>query len=235
MGVLYSLVMPLRRVTMDEPTKHQISLDGAIIAMKGRLVAKKIARDGSEAIRVAGHARHSVTADRAIDGTASYKITGSSRQNEEGVVEVCTILADRLRANGLPAGEARRASGVERGIDCEIPCGNKTLQVQVTRPATSDVWKALARFGKAKRDLGTSAAVSDLLDLVQRKARKTAPRDRPSIILAIDATETVVHAMDGVVGSYRRKHADETQAFRFAEVWVVGPGGYSTATLGTAF
>ena len=207
---------------MDEPTKHQISLDGAI-AMEGRLVAKKIARDGSEAIRVADDVRQSVTADRAIDGTASYEITGSSRQNEAGVVEVCAILADRLRADGLPAGEARQVSGDERGIDCEIPCGNEMLQVQVTRPATPDMWRALALSGKAKRDLDTSAAVSDLLALVQRKADKTAPIDRPSIILAIDATETVVHAMDGVVGSYRREHADVTQAFGFAAVWVVGP------------
>ena len=139
------------------------------------------------------------------------------------MVEVYTILADCLRANGRPAGAARQVSGVERGIDCEIPCGNKTLQVQVTRPATPDVWKALARFGMAKRDLDTNAAVNDLFELVQRKARKAAPRDRPSIILAIDATETVVHAMDGVVGSYRREHADVTQAFGFAAVWVVGP------------
>ncbi len=52
--------------------------------------------------------RQSVTAERAVDGAASYEITGSSRQNEAGVVEIYAILADRLRADGLLVGEARR-------------------------------------------------------------------------------------------------------------------------------
>jgi hypothetical protein len=207
---------------MNELTEHSKPREGGA-GLDGRLVAKKISRDGSDAIRVADDRRLSVTADLAPDGTASYEITGSSRQNETGVVDVCTILADRLRADGLPVGVARKALGEERGIDCEIACGTEILRIQVTRPATSDDWKELSCSGQTRRKLDTGEAVSDLLALVRTKGRKTAPMDRRSTILAIDATETVVHAIAGVVESFRRQHAMESQAIGFAAVWVVGP------------
>lgn len=214
-------VMPPHGETVDNPERKKTP-EGAV-GMDGRLVAKKISRDGTEAIRVADDVRQSVAADLAADGKASYEITGSSRQNETGVVEVCALLAQRLRADGVPAGDPRPASGEERGIDCEIPRGDSILQVQVSRPATPQIWRTLVRSGSTFRDLEISAAVTDLQDIIDRKAAKTAPNDRTRIILAIDATETVVHAMDAVVRSFRSQRGRDLRAFGFAAVWVVGP------------
>lgn len=196
---------------------------GSDFGMDGRLVAKKISRDGSEAIRVADDARQSVTADLGADGKASYEITGSSRQNETGVVEVCALLAERLRADGVPVCHVRPASGAERGIDCEMTLRDSVIQIQVTRPATPAVWNALARSGRTTRDLETSAAVKDLYEVISRKAARTPPNDRSRIILAIDATETVVHGMAAVVRSFRERHAADVRAIAFQAVWVVGP------------
>ncbi len=207
---------------MPGSAEHQKANEGTV-GFDGRLVAKKISRDGSEAIRVADDANQSVAADRAVNGEASYEINGSSRQNEAGVLVVCKILADRLRTAGLSAGEPRRPSGEERGIDCEIPCGDRMVAVQVTRPATPGVWRTLALSGRAGRHLDTYAAVRDLHDVVIRKAARTPPADRQQLLLAVDVTETVVHAMDGVVQAFRQRHAPDVQALGFAAVWVVGP------------
>jgi hypothetical protein len=63
------------------------SLLGRPIRLKLRLVARKISSDRSDAVRVSDSQRQSVTADLSSDGQARYKITGRSRQNEDGVFE----------------------------------------------------------------------------------------------------------------------------------------------------
>jgi hypothetical protein len=42
-------------------------------------------------------------------------------------------------------------------------------------------------------------------------------------VLAIDATETVIHAMDGVARAFRHELGGRVRALGFAAVWVVGP------------
>lgn len=66
-----------------------------------RVVVRKISSDGSDAIRVVGDQQQSVTADLNSEGGARYEVTGGSRQNEEGVLEVCRILAQRLRRDNV--------------------------------------------------------------------------------------------------------------------------------------
>jgi len=207
---------------MDNPKHIRKSFVESVTA-SSRLVAQRLGADGSANVRVASDSGQTSTADRSADGSALYEISGTSRQNEAGVVEVCNILAERLRADGLSVGVARRASGVERGIDCEIPVDEVLLQVQVTRPATPAFWRTLAVRGSATRELDNADAIADVLALIRAKAAKAAPVDRKAVVLAIDATDTVVHSMDGFVSTLRRLHAADIHAIGFAAVWVIGP------------
>lgn len=191
--------------------------------MHGRLVARKISSDGSDAIRVADDQRQSVTADLNSNGEARYEVAGRSRQNEEGALEVCQILAQRLRRDNDKVGEPRRPTGPERGVDCEIPTHDEILQVQVTRPATADFWRKLNRDATAERRISSTDAADDLLALVEAKARKTSPSDRAQILLALDATETAVHAMPSVAQTVREQRSADVARHGFKAVWIVGP------------
>jgi hypothetical protein len=44
-----------------------------------------------------------------------------------------------------------------------------------------------------------------------------------SLVLAIDARDTPVFAMAGVVNSFRDRHPDAVTRLGFSSVWVVGP------------
>ena len=191
--------------------------------MRGRLVARKISSDGSEAIRVVDGQRQSVTADLTSYGEACYEVAGRSRQNEEGVLEICQILARRLRHDNGKVGEPRRATGPERGVDCEIPTPEEILQVQITRPASPDFWQSLNCNATAKRSISSADAADDLLALVEAKARKTSPSDRAQILLALDATETAVHAMPSVVQTVQERRGSDISRQGFKAVWIVGP------------
>lgn len=188
------------------------------ITMHGRLVARKISSDGSDAIRVADDQRQSVTADLPSDGEARYEVSGRSRQNEEGVLEVCQILAQRLRRDNGRVGEPRRATGTEVGVDCEIPILDEVLQVQVTRPATPDFWQKLNRTATAERSISSADAADDVLAIVKAKAGKSSPTDRAKIVLALDATETAVHAMPSVAQAARERRGADIATYGFKAV-----------------
>jgi hypothetical protein len=191
--------------------------------MHGRLIVRKISSDGSDAIRVADDQAQSVTADLGSDGQARYEVAGRSRQNEEGVLDVCRILAQRLRRDDGTVGEPRRVAGREIGIDCEIPTGEGLLQVQVTRPATPEFWQQLNRNATAQRLISSSNTIEDLPALVEAKARRTSAADRARVVLALDATETAVHAMPSVAQAARGLRGVEIAARGFKAVWIVGP------------
>jgi hypothetical protein len=198
------------------------TLDGKV-TMHGRLVVRKIAADGSDAIRVADDQRQSVSADLGADGQAQYEVTGRSRQGEEGVLQVCQILAQRLRRDDSSVGAPRMATSPETGVDCEIPVHNGFLPVQITRPATPDFWRRLNRDAVANRSISLTDAVQDLIALIEAKAKKTSPMDRALILLALDATETAVHAMPLVAQAARRLHGADIGKHGFKSVWIVGP------------
>lgn len=207
---------------MSKRRQNKHSTDSGV-GFESRLVAKKQSQNGSESVRVADDQRQSVTADLEPDGRGRYEIKGASSQNEAGVLHVCALLAERLRKERPEVGQPRKATGRERGVDCDIPVGAAILQVQVTRPATRDVWKTLNTTGMAERELSAASAVEDLLALVEHKAARTALQDRSRITLALDATDTALHAMDQVVRSFREQHSERLRSIGFESVWVVGP------------
>jgi hypothetical protein len=68
-----------------------------------------------------------------------------------------------------------------------------------------------------------SEAVGDILALVATKASKTSIGHRTKIVLALDATETAVHAMPSVARAVREQRGGEIAAYGFKAVWIVGP------------
>ncbi|MEM4721763.1 MAG: hypothetical protein QXT73_06875 [Candidatus Methanomethylicaceae archaeon] len=201
--------------------KKEKELDGGL-TMHGRLVARKISPDGSDAIRVADDQRQSVTADLTSGGAARYEVAGKSSQNEEGTLYVCQILAHRLRDDRIVRG-VQKATGPERGVDCEILTNTEILQVQITRPATPDFWKTLNTNAEAKRSISLTDAAADVVAVVKAKAQKTSFNDRAQIILALDATETAVHAMPSVVRVICEQYSNDIAKLGFKAVWIVGP------------
>jgi len=193
------------------------------INMHGRLVARKISSDGTDAVRVADDQGQSVAADLSPDGQAHYEVSGKSRQNEDGVLGVCQILAQRLRRDDNRIGEPRRAMGPERGIDCEIPMCRELLQIQVTRPATPAFWQKLNIAATAERIISFTEAGDDLVALVEAKANKTSCCDRARIVLVLDATETAVHSMPSVAQAVVEHRGGDIARYGFKAVWIVGP------------
>ena len=148
------------------------------VGLAERIILRKIAADSSDAIRVVDDRRQSVSADFSPEGEARYEIKGRSRQNEDGVLDVCQILAEHLRRTTSGVGQPRPPMGRERGVDCEIPTDKEILEVQVTRPATPNFWRTLNTDATADRKLSLSEAVSDILALIEAKAKKN-KRRRP--------------------------------------------------------
>jgi hypothetical protein len=195
--------------------------------LSGKVEALKSQEQAAVGIRVANSHGTSLAADLANDGTnVSYEIKGRSRQNEEGVEDVCKILVQRLNAQGsaLCVPTAPPKSDPEEGIDCVAYDGTRKLQIQVTRAERErSLWQRLASKGVAEDVLAVPDAAAALRAAIEYKARKAPIRQRGEIVLVLDATETAGHALDAVVVAFKNEHGVRARALGYKEVWLVGP------------
>lgn len=188
------------------------------------------------AIRVADSEGQSVSANVAHDGTVDFSIRGKSRQGEVGVVQVCRILVDCLNQGGA-RWEGLEAVGdeggrAEQGIDCEARDSERILKIQVVRAeADAGVWRALAREGQTSGRLSLEQVADSLRRAIEKKATRTPPRDRLTLTLALDATETASHAFERVRDHFLTRHGVWARELGFAGIWLVGPNIALTSQL----
>jgi hypothetical protein len=230
---------------------YQLKVGGTIIQPHGRLIALKkspikpkseleqvqvgeqvtaiLKRDEEiTAIRIADSVGQSVSANILEDGSVDYLIQGKSRQNEEGILEVCKILIERLNRDGANWHDLKDIGQVEarkeQGVDCQAKDGETTLAIQVTRAEIDGkVWKTLNQVGEVSAHLSAKDAANSLYTAIQKKALKIPPRQRPQITLALDATETASHIFGPVLEAFALQHREGARALKFNGIWLVGP------------
>jgi len=190
--------------------------------MSGKLVARKVSTDGTEAIRVADDSERSSSADVTTEGNVMETILGHAPRGEAGTLDVCAILVERLNQEGAHWTAPSHPKGQEVGIDCEAKDGSRVLQVQVTRLPNSTLWEQLGRAGTVTLDRSLEEAAKDLRLAIRHK-ETIPPSQCADITLAINALDTIGHAVNGVAEAFRHMYGKEVAALGFKAVWVVGP------------
>jgi hypothetical protein len=108
-------------------------------------------------------------------------------------------------------------------VDVEIPVEGKIIQIQVTRLGDRGIWKELNREGKVNKLLTIDEASKEVFSLINKKAQKTSPYDRPTIMLALDATEPITYALPPMIQEVCKEYGKQIKELGFEAVWVVGP------------
>ncbi len=152
-------------------------------------------------------------------------IRAPKRLGEIGTREVCERLLQRLNQD---AGIARwqRCECVDNE-DSEKDCiahsvdGSALLKIQVTRgvPASTGVWKPRGGAVEADYDFSLEEACEHIKAAIQGKADHYPPKEKESLLLAVDMLETPGHALKEII---RRLDARWTASRGFGEIWLVG-------------
>jgi hypothetical protein len=189
----------------------------AQLGFSGRLIAKKLSQDGSEAIRDCRTTDEFANADYNPNEDLTFSSKGRSRQNEEGNLSVCAALVRKL--NLLGGKWAPPVWCNEEGVDCwSADNRGKKLAIQITKISPRDYFKDLSKSGSASRQQDIQHAVSDIM----RAVRKKRGRASPQIVLALDATDAPVYTMSAVLGALLSKHETELRRFGWQAIWLVG-------------
>jgi hypothetical protein len=193
-----------------------MSIPKSKLNSSGRLIAKKLSQDGSEAIRDCRTTDEFANADYNPNEKLAFSNRGHSRQNEEGNVPVGEALVEKL--NLLGGNWSSPVDYNKEGADCLSQDGAKKLLIQITKISPSNYFRDLNTRGRASRKQDVEQAVSDIM----RAVRKKASRASPQIVLALDATDTPVYTMSVVGEALRNKHEAELRGFRWQAIWLVG-------------
>jgi hypothetical protein len=152
-----------------------------------------------------------------------YEAIGPAPQGEETSLRACQILVQKLNENGADWLPPTRPKGPERGIDGEARrSSGEVLRIQVTRPAPSHLCRELSTAGSVANTLHLREASNSLMSAIVGKAAKTPPKDRGSITLALDVSDTPYFATDGVVADCCQRHGSTIRQLGFSSVWLVG-------------
>jgi hypothetical protein len=188
-----------------------------------QVIAVKIpASGGTSAVRSSSSEGQSSEADIAAD-ELQYEIRGTSRQGEEGAINVCRILIERLNLAGANWQPPEVPEGPEAGVDCVTRDGTDKLFIQVTRAVSAkSIWQLLNETGCANAKQTIDEAADDLRDAIKRK--EVIPlTQRGSIVLALDAIDSSGHALSAVIDSFRRRFGTEITGLGFRAIYIVGP------------
>ncbi len=175
---------------------------------------------GGEYIRVDAPGASSET-HFTLTGGVSLRVKGAGGIGRQGEPQLLKVLRTKLQQRALTPSVASGRDN--RGEDAILRTGDSTLVVQiVTAPADTVFWRE-AHAGSIGRQAYLPEAVQWRRAAIERKAAGIAPRDRPGILLAIDARHAGVLAARRVVDGYMARFGDPAAEYGFTSVWIVGP------------
>lgn len=156
------------------------------------------------------------------DGTVVLDLRGQAPQNEQDSRIVCETLLRALDAKGADLTLLGPGKADE---DWVILDRGKRVGIQVVRAIVdTSFWARLARSGDVSHVcLTVGDAAESLQSAIQYKATTIPPRQRPSLILALDAFRLPALALGPVVAEFRTKLSAWTRSLGFRAVYVVGP------------
>lgn len=197
-----------------------------------RAVVEGAGDAGIEAIRVSDSQApaQSCATDLHQDGSITFSLQGRSRQGEEGILPVCSILIEKLNQEGGHwsglCDISRGSAAQEAGIDCEAYDGNQVLKIQLTKAEPAKrMWENLAITGATSRRYDNPLEVADVMrKVIQVKANTISEDQRRDTLLALDASETGAQVLTKVIESFRERHTGWATQLNFRQgIWVVGP------------
>ncbi len=195
----------------------------AKLSVTSRTVAHKDVVGGGpvgEAVRVSGPYSRTASGDVTSDTVASYGIGGPAPRGEEGRLETASLLLAKLAEEDDVWGPPEEVD--EADVDCRRTRDGETLDIQVTRAVSPEVWRQLHQTGAVQGDASPSDLADGVLTAIQKKSLLPAVQ-RARLVLCLDARDTPVVAMGGVVESFRTRHLETVARLGFRGVWVVGP------------
>jgi len=199
---------------------------GEIVAV-GRYSA--LGKNGDKAIAFRESPRQGLAsaADKHEDGSLSFKMTGRSPQGEDDTLSACRVLVDKLNKEGSKWGQPSKGDGV---VDCRAIDElhrEKELTIQVVRAVVDQrLWRQLRAVKEIRETAVTKGKlVAQLKGAIEFKAdeRRIPKMNRPSLMLAVDATRLPAHAFDDVVEGFHSKWGSWAKTLGFGSVWLVGP------------
>jgi len=188
----------------------------AQLGFSGRLIAKKLSKDGSEAIRDHRSREDFADADYNLSEKLAFSNRGRSRQNEEGNLAVGAALIEKLNSLGAKWGPPVWCN--EGGVDCFSQGQPEKLAIQITKISPEDYFKNLNERGSASDEHDIEQAMWDIMEAIRRKAGQASPQ----IVLALDATDTPVYTMSAVLDALRSKREAELRRSGWQAIWLVG-------------
>jgi hypothetical protein len=166
----------------------------------------------------------------AADSTPSaltFSIAGASRQNEQGVRNVCTILMRKLNHEGAhwqSCIDLTKNTSGDPEVDCELSDGHNILKIQVTRAHTPpSFWKTLWRYQRSSDALTPEFAAEILKEAISAKARRCTKSQRRRLVIALDATETPSHTFNPVIHCFAERYTNWIGSLGYCSIWLVGP------------
>lgn len=110
--------------------------------------------------------------------------------------------------------------------------GGDLLRIQVVHAAVDpNVWRSLSRSGNVNMRQSYEEASETLARAIEKKVAQIPRRQRPSLVLALDASLLPGLALDPVLVSFRERHRDLLASAGFRSVWIVGPAESLTQRL----
>jgi hypothetical protein len=211
--------------------KHLISFK-APVNTNASLIVRKISSDptSTEAIRIVKSDGMNINADSNPDGSSTLFIQGTPRQGEEGIRAICGLFIEKLNQLGQNWSNitvtANVGSKSETGIDCKaFNDENETLEIQVVRALSNpEIYRQLALTRKASQSYNQAFDNAKIImSTINKKCGRISQRDRISITLVLDSTETPTLVFKDTIRFFRKKYGAEAKKLGFRNIWIVGP------------
>lgn len=180
---------------------------------------------------IRGHAAH---ASAGPDGI-THGFKGPPSQGEDGTLKACEHLIEAMNRAGatwkrptLAKNEADDADAVAHRLD-----GAKgELRIQVVRARNDpSFWEQAHRANESVAHGSSDELADELRAPIERKAKKIPPKQRPHLVLALNAMDTAGYTMGDVAGVFQKNHGEWAKAWGFQEIWLVGPNAHLTYRL----
>jgi hypothetical protein len=177
---------------------------------------------GETMVRVTDNKGQSLAVDARDDGSLEVRIRGLAYPGSADEQEVCDILRSRLNARGENWGPPEPWVGPEAGVDRVLRRGADELLAQVTRCVRDEpLWRELGAKGEAvKRFASAEEAANAIHEAIKKKAERTAERDRPAIVLALNGTQVPI-GLDVVRRAFETHHGAWARSLGYRAIWVV--------------
>jgi len=184
-----------------------------------------VLKRGEKTIGISSSTPNSSYHSNVTDNKLNLKVTGKSKQGEDGTEKIGNLLIKKKYGDCLVEWDVLiqgRDSKQEAGYDIKAARGGTNLKIQVTR-VESAIWKILNNHGHVKKQVTLREAAEIVFQSYLNKEQKYPKALKKELILALDATETPGFAFDSITEIIKLKYLSQFKKSDFMEIWLVGP------------